>query len=547
MGGMSRDWRGILVNPKDRAVLIDHRGLAEDLLAALRDRFGRDALASKRFDELIANYIDEPGPMTWDALGQQLTTSGRRLYQLETDTDDVAFVVVAEDEVDTFSATAKTLGVHPHWHRQDDHEPGQPAAWLTAPTPSELPRADLNGWVGPAAAADVHLIERHPRDANTFTTELSLLLTGSWPPVEVACGAPWVGSRKLAVDPVRQLACVVEAKDVVPAKGGPHRVFLAHGDLASADWQPIELPGEMPVLAPAPAFLGGDLLLAYQSFEAIGTAGGIWRVAADELRAELITGFGPDQVPSFTAVTGDDGRHWVLLGGNLHRYRDGVLEDTQLALGRDGNQQELLATAGGLVVTLEGTGAAIYDPDTGKARGRRSASLPRARPIELVDGWIGLLWGGPPTRSYDLAHLWHPETGTRLRIPYGYWGDVSPAGGLLIGGVPAPAVPDPDPAPAPAPATTGLLGRLKQLFRPDQQAASEPQPARPASKPELWVVDPNQGCVVNAGPFADLLADLAPVSDLGAQEWYEFHRKEGYPRYPRRVRIDPPDSPSFPD
>lgn len=87
----------------------DYNASSDDILFALRESYKESCpfLLEQAFDDLAENYATEEPETFLDALGQELTCYGHALYELSTDSDSYALVVLSEERIEKFKEEVK--------------------------------------------------------------------------------------------------------------------------------------------------------------------------------------------------------------------------------------------------------------------------------------------------------------------------------------------------------------------------------------------------------------------------------------------------------
>lgn len=87
----------------------DYNTPSPDILFALRESNKESCsfLLEQAFDDLAENYAAEEPEAFLDALGQELTCYGHALYELSTDSDSYALVVLPENKIEEFKEEVK--------------------------------------------------------------------------------------------------------------------------------------------------------------------------------------------------------------------------------------------------------------------------------------------------------------------------------------------------------------------------------------------------------------------------------------------------------
>lgn len=90
-------------------IYTDYNTPSSDILFVLRDACESTCsfLTRQSFDDLADNYAAEEPEDFLDALGQELTCFQHVLYELPTDSDSYALIILAEDQVEEFKAELK--------------------------------------------------------------------------------------------------------------------------------------------------------------------------------------------------------------------------------------------------------------------------------------------------------------------------------------------------------------------------------------------------------------------------------------------------------
>lgn len=109
----------------------DHNTPSPDILFVLRDSYQTACsfLAESAFDDLAENYAAEEPEDFLDALGQELTCYGHALYELSTDSDSYALVILPEERIEEFKDGLKDEDKKQKatQHKQARRKPGTPA------------------------------------------------------------------------------------------------------------------------------------------------------------------------------------------------------------------------------------------------------------------------------------------------------------------------------------------------------------------------------------------------------------------------------------
>ena len=109
----------------------DHNTPSPDILFVLRDSYRTACpfLAKSIFDDLAENYAAEEPEDFLDALGQELTCYGHALYELSTDSDSYALVILPEKRIEEFKDALKAEDKKQKatQHKQARRKPGSPA------------------------------------------------------------------------------------------------------------------------------------------------------------------------------------------------------------------------------------------------------------------------------------------------------------------------------------------------------------------------------------------------------------------------------------
>lgn len=87
----------------------DYNAASDDILFALRESYEASCpfLTQQAFDDLAENYAAEEPEDFLDALGQELTCFQHVLYELTTDSDSYALIILPEDQIEEFKAELK--------------------------------------------------------------------------------------------------------------------------------------------------------------------------------------------------------------------------------------------------------------------------------------------------------------------------------------------------------------------------------------------------------------------------------------------------------
>ena len=93
----------------ENAVYVDWKCESEDVVYLLRERYEAECsfILQKNFDELAENYATEELEDFLNAIGQECTCFGNYLYEIETDSDSYALVIVPIEKEDDFKAVLK--------------------------------------------------------------------------------------------------------------------------------------------------------------------------------------------------------------------------------------------------------------------------------------------------------------------------------------------------------------------------------------------------------------------------------------------------------
>lgn len=484
----------MLADPYRHAVVVDWKESGDEILGHLRQRFGEnDALHSPDLDALIANYEPEPGPRTHQALGQELTTAGLRLYQLPVDSDELILVVVPASAEKKFLSAARSLPEKPTLLVQPAQAPGEPARRLVPPR-GDQPRIGVPAGEVLLVPPDVLLVS---------TTDATTLDTRTWPPVSQSSS---FGARLWRYQARPDGVChaaILEGGDE-----GPNRLMVLIGSSHDAHprWEFIDVPPAadeilQPISRRAPDYVAR--LAFHQDDLLVFRDGALWVV--DDLlggnrRLRFVEDLGRQRrLQRPIAAHSADGRCWMIVNDRVFEYRDHELHPTGVFLVQEGKRTA--PTARGFVYTYDAyPGWAEYDVSSGRVRNRTSSLLAdRFLTVQvLTGGWIALIRIRDADRDHDLAHLWHPESDTWRRIPFGEFGDVTVTD-LLISG-----------------------------------------------SGELWVRgrtggERTPGTLVNGGRFDDFLRSLDEVPDLQEEKWWAHEPTEEL-SYPRLVGSRPPRS-----
>lgn len=88
---------------------IDYKTPSDDILFTLRETYEVTCpfLNRHSFDDLVENYAAEEPEDFLDALGQELTCFNHALYELATDSDSYALIILPEDRIEEFKAELK--------------------------------------------------------------------------------------------------------------------------------------------------------------------------------------------------------------------------------------------------------------------------------------------------------------------------------------------------------------------------------------------------------------------------------------------------------
>lgn len=93
----------------NKTVYTDWNSESEDILFALRETYGEDydCLLGQELDALAENYAAEEPEEFLEALGQELTSLGMGLFELETDSDSYELALVPEEQAGEYNQYLK--------------------------------------------------------------------------------------------------------------------------------------------------------------------------------------------------------------------------------------------------------------------------------------------------------------------------------------------------------------------------------------------------------------------------------------------------------
>ena len=118
------DWAQIISDALD---ILKFGGAVQDTLAELRRKWSGQipALLEERFDTLGIQYMKLPHEMGVAALGQELSTFGWALYDLDEE-DEYLFVLIPAEERSGWERYCKKQGQYCHLMKQQGRKMGRP-------------------------------------------------------------------------------------------------------------------------------------------------------------------------------------------------------------------------------------------------------------------------------------------------------------------------------------------------------------------------------------------------------------------------------------